>query len=114
MSDLITMEPSIHPRRHPSIRLWTKPSIGLRRGQGGRGGVYRGVGVRVSVFNEGVKGVRVSRNPVSRHPRGFTRAVFKSPGGGVVIQSETKSYCIKRFLIIYKDLIKEKEERKKV
>jgi hypothetical protein len=91
MTDLITMKPSIDTQRHPSTSLWNAPSIRVLWRTGGWGGVYRGVGMGVSWFNRGVKEVGVSRNSVSRHPRGIPRAVFKSPGRGVVVQSKTNT-----------------------
>jgi hypothetical protein len=94
MSDLITMKPSIGVQRHPSTSLWTKPPTGPAEGLMTRGGVYRGVGVGVSGFQRGVKEVRVSRNPVSRHPRRIPRAVFNKRGWGVVIQSKTNHYVL--------------------
>ena len=114
MSDLITMKPSIQSQRHPSIRLWTKPSTGPNGGQGGRGGVYRGVGVRVSGFYEGVMSVRVSRNPVLRHPLLLPRAVFNKTGEGVVIQSKTKSHVIEQILIIYNGLLRNERVKKRI
>jgi len=72
----------------------------------------------VSGFYEGVMSVRVSRNPISRHPLILPRAVFNKTGRGVVIQSKTKSHVIEQILIIYKDLYKDlkrgKEKKKRV
>jgi len=114
MTVLITMKPSIHPQKHPTTSLWNAPPIRDLWMTGGRGGVYRGVGLGVSDFNEGVMRVRVSRNSILRHPRGFTRAVFNKTGEGVVVQSKTKSHVMEQILIIYNGLLRKERVKKRI
>jgi hypothetical protein len=106
MTDLITIKPSIGVLRHPSIRLWNKPSIDPCGLIMTRGGVYRGVGVGVSEFHRGVMRVRVSRNSILRHPPGATRGVFNRQGWGVALPVKLKIIVIYNLIKYIRKLIK--------